>query len=96
MRRAALPIGDGGDVVLGHRRTLAAHRAVLLPAAVEFCLRPSAPSPVLLFACAVPPPAAIVPCIIIAIAIFTGFSLAHMYGIACAALGMLGTISTCE
>ena len=29
-----------------------------------------------------------------AVAIFTGFSLAHMYGIACAALGMLATIAT--
>ena len=67
-------------------------------------LRRSLPAPVhpltcfhLLLPCALcAPPAAIVPCIIIAIAIFTGFSLAHMYGIACAALGMLGTISTCE
>ncbi len=39
---------------------------------------------------------AIIPCFIIAICIFTGFSLASMYGIACAALGMLGTLSTCE
>lgn len=38
---------------------------------------------------------AIIPCLIIAIAIFVSFSLASMYGIACAALGMLGTIATC-
>ncbi|KAL4855826.1 Pyrophosphate-energized vacuolar membrane proton pump [Chlorella vulgaris] len=38
---------------------------------------------------------AIVPCLIMAASIFTGFTLAHMYGIACAALGMLATISTC-
>jgi hypothetical protein len=38
---------------------------------------------------------AIIPCIIIAMAIFVSFSLAHMYGIACAALGMLATIATC-
>jgi H+-translocating diphosphatase len=37
----------------------------------------------------------IIPCFIIATCIFAGFSLAHMYGIACAALGMLATISTC-
>jgi inorganic pyrophosphatase len=37
----------------------------------------------------------IVPCFIIATAIFTGFSLGGMYGIACAALGMLSTLATC-
>ena len=37
----------------------------------------------------------IVPCFIIAICIFTGFTLGHMYGIACAALGMLSTLATC-
>ena len=37
----------------------------------------------------------IIPCFIIAICIFVGFSLAHMYGIACAALGMLSTLATC-
>ena len=36
----------------------------------------------------------IVPCFCIALAIFTSFSLASMYGIACAALGMLTTLST--
>jgi H+-translocating diphosphatase len=36
----------------------------------------------------------IVPVFMIAIAIFTGFSLAGMYGIACAALGMLSTMCT--
>jgi inorganic pyrophosphatase len=38
---------------------------------------------------------AIVPCFMIAICIFTGFTLGGMYGIACAALGMLSTLSTC-
>ena len=37
----------------------------------------------------------IVPCFIIALSIFTGFSLGGMYGIACAALGMLSTLATC-
>ena len=37
----------------------------------------------------------IVPCFIIALCIFTGFTLGHMYGIACAALGMLSTLATC-
>lgn len=37
----------------------------------------------------------VVPCFIIALCIFTGFSLGHMYGIACAALGMLSTLATC-
>lgn len=36
----------------------------------------------------------IVPCFCIAAAIFVSFSLASMYGIACAALGMLTTLST--
>lgn len=39
---------------------------------------------------------AIIPCIVIAIAIFVSFSLAHMFGIACAALGMLTTLATGE
>lgn len=38
---------------------------------------------------------AIIPCIIIALCIFTGFTLGNMYGIACAALGMLSTLATC-
>jgi len=37
---------------------------------------------------------AIIPCIVIAICIFVSFTLAHMFGIACAALGMLTTLST--
>jgi inorganic pyrophosphatase len=37
----------------------------------------------------------IVPCLVIAAAIFTGFTLGNMYGIACAALGMLATLATC-
>ena len=37
----------------------------------------------------------IIPCFIIAVCIFVGFSLAHMYGIACAALGMLSSLCTC-
>ena len=37
----------------------------------------------------------IVPCFALVIVIFGSFSLAGMYGIACAALGMLGTLSTC-
>ena len=36
----------------------------------------------------------IIPTIILAIVIFVSFSLANMYGIACAALGMLGTLAT--
>lgn len=36
----------------------------------------------------------IVPCFVIAIAIFVSFSLAGMFGIACAALGILTTLST--
>jgi H(+)-translocating pyrophosphatase len=37
----------------------------------------------------------IIPCFVIAICVFTGFTLGHMYGIACAALGMLSTLATC-
>jgi len=37
----------------------------------------------------------IVPCFVIAACVFVGFSLAHMYGVACAALGMLSTLATC-
>ena len=37
---------------------------------------------------------AIIPCIVIATAIYISFSLSHMYGIACAALGMLTTLAT--
>lgn len=37
---------------------------------------------------------AIIPCFVIAICIYVSFSLANMYGIACAALGMLTTMST--
>jgi inorganic pyrophosphatase len=37
---------------------------------------------------------AIVPCFVIAIAIYIAFSLANMFGIACAALGMLNTLAT--
>ena len=37
---------------------------------------------------------AIVPCLVIAVCIYVSFSLANMYGIACAALGMLTTMST--
>lgn len=36
----------------------------------------------------------IIPVIVIAISIFVSFSLAHMYGIACAALGMLTTLAS--
>lgn len=36
----------------------------------------------------------IVPCFVIALCIYTSFSLAGMFGIACAALGMLATLST--
>ena len=36
----------------------------------------------------------IIPTIVLAIVIFVSFSLANMYGIACAALGMLGTLAT--
>ena len=38
---------------------------------------------------------AIIPCFVIAVCIYVSFSLA-MYGIACAALGMLTTMSTGE
>ncbi|CAK0782826.1 Pyrophosphate-energized vacuolar membrane proton pump 1 [Coccomyxa viridis] len=37
---------------------------------------------------------AIIPCFVIAVCIYVSFSLANMYGIACAALGMLTTMST--
>ena len=37
---------------------------------------------------------AIIPCIVIAICIFLGFSFASLFGIACAALGMLTTLAT--
>ena len=37
---------------------------------------------------------AIIPCLVIAVCIFVSFTLAHMFGIACAALGMLTTLST--
>jgi len=36
----------------------------------------------------------IIPTIVLAIVSFVSFSLANMYGIACAALGMLGTLAT--
>ena len=36
----------------------------------------------------------IIPTIVLAVVIFVSFSLANMYGIACAALGMLGTLAT--
>ena len=39
---------------------------------------------------------AIVPCLVIATCIFVSFTLAHMFGIACAALGFLTTLSTGE
>lgn len=39
---------------------------------------------------------AIVPCVVIAICIFVSFTLASMFGIACAALGMLNTLATGE
>ena len=39
---------------------------------------------------------AIIPCLVIAVCIFVSFTLAHMFGIACAALGMLTTLSTGE
>lgn len=39
---------------------------------------------------------AIIPCIVIAVAIFISFTLASMFGIACAALGMLTTLATGE
>ena len=37
---------------------------------------------------------AIVPCLVIAVCIFVGFTFASLFGIACAALGMLTTLST--
>ena len=37
---------------------------------------------------------AIIPCIVIAVCIFVSFTLAHMFGIACSALGMLTTLSS--
>merc|ERR1719331_1076618 len=37
----------------------------------------------------------IIPAACMAVVIFGAFSMAGMYGIACAALGMLGTLSTC-
>lgn len=37
---------------------------------------------------------AIIPAFVIATAIYISFSLANMFGIACAALGMLNTLST--
>ena len=36
----------------------------------------------------------IIPTVVLAVVIFISFSLANMYGIACAALGMLGTLAT--
>ncbi len=36
----------------------------------------------------------IVPSIVLAIIIYVSFSLANMYGVACAAIGMLGTLAT--
>lgn len=36
----------------------------------------------------------IVPSIVLAIIIYISFSLANMYGVACAAIGMLGTLAT--
>lgn len=36
----------------------------------------------------------IVPTVVLAIIIYVSFSLANMYGIACAALGMLGTLAS--
>jgi len=49
---------------------------------------------VIIFGLALGYHSAIIPSIVIAVAIYTGFSLAGMFGIACAALGMLTTLST--
>lgn len=37
----------------------------------------------------------VIPVIALATAIYTGFALAQMFGVACAALGMMGTMATC-
>jgi len=38
---------------------------------------------------------AVIPCIALAVAIYVGYGMAKMFGVACAALGMLSTMATC-
>ena len=77
-------------------QSLVYHRlipSVLLPQTVADACRTGA-STNIIFGLALGYQSCIVPTIVLAVVIFVSFSLANMYGIACAALGMLGTLAT--
>ena len=72
---------------------LSDHRTFLLEQDVADACRTGAATNII-FGLALGYKSAIIPCIVIAVAIFISFSLANMFGIACAALGMLTTLAT--
>ena len=84
----------GNDVKLNvqhsHQKSDISH--LLLQDVADSCKTGAATD--IIFGLALGYKSAIIPCIVIAVCIFVSFTLAHMYGIACAALGMLTTLST--